>query len=68
MTYTLCYKYDHNEPQKIRGLAFTTKREAVIGGQAVLAAGTGWNIEVLDDKGAVVASESEIRNGTVLAA
>jgi hypothetical protein len=67
MTYVLRYKYDRKEPQKVRGLLFATKREAIISGQAVLAAGTGWDLEVIDEKGDVVASESEVRDGTALA-
>ena len=39
MTYILRYKYDRKEPQKVRGLPFSTKREAVVKGQTVLAAG-----------------------------
>lgn len=63
MTYILRYKYDHKEPQKVCGLPFATKREAIISGQGLLAAATGWDLEVIDEKGNVVASESEVRDG-----
>jgi hypothetical protein len=61
MPYILRYKYDRNQPQKVRGLPFATVPLAIASGRTLLAAGAGWDFEVLDDKGDVVASESDIR-------
>jgi hypothetical protein len=61
MPYILRYKYDRNQPQKVRRLPFATKPLAMASGRTLLAAGAGWDFEVLDDKGDVVASETDIR-------
>jgi hypothetical protein len=61
MPYILRYKYDRNQPQRVRGLPFATIPLAMASGRTLLAAGAGWDFEVLDDKGDVVASESDIR-------
>ena len=62
MAYFLLYKYDRKEPQKIRKLPFATEPEAVINACTVIAGGTGWDLEIQNDKSEVVATESEIRN------
>ena len=61
MPYILRYKYDRNQPQKVRGLPFATIPLAIASGRTLTAAGAGWDFEVLDDKGDVVASDSDIR-------
>jgi hypothetical protein len=43
MAYFLIYKYDRNEDQKVRKLAFSTEPEAVIMACTVIAEGSGWN-------------------------
>ena len=53
MPYILRYKYDRNQPQKVRGLPFATVPLAIASGRTLLAAGAGWDFEVLDDKGDV---------------
>jgi len=62
MAYFLIYKYDRNEDQKIRKLAFSTEPEAVIMACTVIAEGSGWNLEIQDDAGDVVLDEEEIRD------
>ena len=47
---------------KVRGLPFATIPLAIASGRTLLAAGAGWGFEVLDDKGDVVALESDIRD------
>jgi hypothetical protein len=61
MTYSLLYKYDRSEPQKIRNLPFSTEPEAVIRAAIVIAEGSGWEFEIQNDHGDVVADDSEIR-------
>jgi hypothetical protein len=43
MPYILRYKYDRNQPQKVRGLPFATIPLAIASGRTLLAAGAGWD-------------------------
>ena len=62
MAYSLMYKYDRKEVQRIRRLSFSTEPEAVIRACAAIAEGTGWDFEVRNDRDEVVTNDQEIRN------
>ena len=49
MTHYLRYKYDRKEDQKVRMLPFSTEPEAVIAACAVIAEGTGWYFEIINE-------------------
>lgn len=61
MSYFLRYKYDRKEPQKVRILPFATEAEAVINACSAVAAETGWDFEVLNDRNEVAMDDGEIR-------
>ena len=62
MAYFLFYKYDRKEDQKVRNLPFSTEPAAVIRACAILAEGKGWDFEIRNDGGDVIASDYEIRD------
>jgi hypothetical protein len=61
MTYFLLYKYDRKEEQKVAKLPFPSEEEAVVRACGIFVEGGGWDFEVQDENGAVITTDTEIR-------
>jgi hypothetical protein len=62
MTYYLRYKYDRKEGERVLTLPYSTEPDAVIAACAVIAEGTGWDLEIINHDNEIVANDLEIRN------
>jgi len=62
MTYYLRYKHDRKEGERVHTLPYSTEPDAVIAACAVIAEGTGWDLEIINHDNEIVANDLEIRN------